>query len=76
MFAPATVMNGSTGKSALLLQTLLKGLGYLGANTKPLTLDGEAGTNTIFALKKYQGDHGLDADGVAGPMTWAMIIGI
>ena len=76
MFTPKTVMNGSSGTSVALLQTLLRGLGYLGANMKQLTIDGQAGANTIYALKRYQGDYGLDADGVAGPLTWTMIIGI
>ena len=75
-FTPATVQNGSVGKSALLLQTLLRGLGYLGADSRPLDLDGQAGTNTISALKRYQGDRGLDRDGVAGVQTWSKIIGI
>lgn len=75
-FTPLTVSNGSAGKSALLLQTLLRGLGYLGADNRPLDLDGQAGNNTISALKRYQGDHGLDQDGVAGPVTWKSIVGI
>lgn len=75
-FTPQTVSNGSSGKSALLLQTLLRGLGYLGADNRPLDLDGQAGNNTIAALRRYQGDHGLDQDGVAGPITWKSIVGI
>lgn len=75
-FTPLTVSNGSSGKSALLLQTLLRGLGYLGADNRPLDLDGQAGNNTIAALRRYQGDHGLDQDGVAGPNTWKSIVGI
>ena len=75
-FTPQTVSNGSVGKSALLLQTLLRGLGYLGNDSRQLDLDGQAGPNTIGALMRYQGDHGLDRDGVAGPATWGQIIGI
>ena len=75
-FTPLTVSNGSSGKSALLLQTLLRGLGYLGADNRQLDLDGQAGSNTISALRRYQGDHGLDQDGVAGPITWKSIVGI
>lgn len=75
-FTPLTVSNGSSGKSALLLQTLLRGRGYLGADNRPLDLDGQAGNNTIAALRRYQGDHGLDQDGVAGPITWKSIVGI
>lgn len=75
-FTPLTVSNGASGKSALLLQTLLRGLGYLGADNRPLDLDGQAGNNTIAALRRYQGDHGLDQDGVAGPITWKSIVGL
>ena len=75
-FTPATVQNGSVGKSALLLQTLLRGLGYLGNDSRQLDLDGQAGANTIGALRRYQADHALTADGVAGVQTWAKIIGI
>lgn len=75
-FTPSTVSNGSAGKSALLLQTLLRGLGYLGNDGRQLDLDGQAGNNTIAALRRYQSDHGLDQDGVAGPITWKSIVGI
>jgi len=75
-FTPATVQNGSVGKSALLLQTLLRGNGYLGNDGRQLDLDGQAGANTIGALRRYQADHALTADGVAGPQTWSCIIGL
>ena len=75
-FTPQTVQNGSVGKSVLLLQTLLRGLGYLGNDSRQLDLDGAAGANTIGALRRYQADHALTADGVAGVQTWAKIIGI
>lgn len=75
-FTPQTVQNGTTGKSALLLQTLLRGLGYLGNDGRQLDLDGQAGANTIGALRRYQVDHALTADGVAGVQTWSKIIGI
>ena len=75
-FTPATVQNGSVGKSVLLLQTLLRGLGYLGNDSRQLDLDGVAGGNTIGALRRYQADHALTADGVAGVQTWGCIIGL
>lgn len=75
-FTPQTVSNGSAGKSVLLLQTLLRGLGYLGNDSRQLDLDGQAGANTIGALRRYQADHALTADGVAGVQTWSKIIGI
>ena len=76
MFTTETVQNGSKGASARLLQKLLRGLGYYGANGKMLSIDGDAGTNTIHALQSYQRSNGLTADGICGPVTWAKIIGL
>lgn len=36
--------------------------------------DGEYGDETYAALTSFQRDHGLDADGICGPMTWAALI--
>ena len=76
MFTTETVKNGSSGASARLLQTLLRGLGYYGANGKALTIDGDAGANTIHALKNFQSHAGITADGVCGPVTWNKILGV
>ena len=76
MFTTETVKNGSSGASARLLQTLLRGLGYYGANNKALTIDGDAGANTIHALKNFQSHAGITVDGVCGPVTWAKILGV
>lgn len=76
MFTTETVKNGSSGASAKLLQKLLRGEGYYGANGKALTIDGQAGTNTIHALQSYQRSNGLVADGICGPKTWEKILGV
>jgi hypothetical protein len=76
MFTTETVKNGSSGASAKLLQKLLRGEGFYGANGKALTIDGQAGTNTIFALRSYQRSNGLTADGICGPLTWQRILGV
>ena len=76
MFSTETVRSGSTGASARLLQTLLRGNGYYGANGKILIIDGEAGYNTIHALKNYQRSNGLSVDGICGESTWKRIIGL
>lgn len=44
-------------------------LNWEGAAPK-LIVDGFAGDVTRAALKAFQTKHGLDADGVAGPLTW------
>ena len=78
MFEPETVQLGSTGTSVLLLQEILIARGYKGRNSKPLSLDREAGDNTIYALKAYQKDRNgvLEVDGVCGPATWKDLIAI
>ena len=51
------------------LQTLLKSRGH------PLKPDGLFGRETEAALKRFQAEHGLDDDGIAGPLTWAALLG-
>jgi hypothetical protein len=64
---------GSKGASVKALQILLIGnncsCGKYGA-------DGDFGGGTDFAVKKYQAERGLDADGVVGPQTWAKLLGL
>ena len=76
MFTTETVKNGSSGASARLLQKLLRGEGYYGANGKVLSVDGDAGANTVHALKSYQRSNGLEADGICGENTWNKILGV
>ena len=53
--------NGMTGSDVLELQQYLYDLGYLEA-----TPNGKFGPATDAALKKYQTENGLYADGIAG----------
>ena len=64
---------GGFGTSVLFVQKALNAKGYNGANGKPLELDGEAGMNTIYAIKCFQQDNGLTVDGVAGKNTCAKL---
>ncbi|MFR1807966.1 MAG: peptidoglycan-binding domain-containing protein, partial [Pygmaiobacter massiliensis] len=50
------------------LQDALNALGY---STK--TLDGIFGNNTLTALKAFQRDNGLTADGICGCASWRKI---
>lgn len=56
---------GATGANVSYCQTLLSNKGYY------VEVDGIYGTKTIAAVKRFQQDHGLDADGKVGPLTWA-----
>lgn len=69
-----TVNYGTTGSSSLLLQTILKILGYKGKDGRDLSLDGDAGSNTIYAVKQYQKNNGLSVDGSAGKNTWTKLL--
>lgn len=74
MFSVGTVQNGSKGNDVKLLQRLLKSNGFKGKDKKALSIDGDAGANTVYAIKKYQKKNGLTVDGVAGAATWKSIL--
>lgn len=60
---PETLRKGMEGATVKKLQKALVELGYLG-------VDGEFGGVTEAAVKAFQQDKGLQADGVVGPKTW------
>ena len=45
-------------------------LGYFGKNGKRLSVDGYFQSNTLYAVKNFQRDHGLVVDGKVGDSTW------
>jgi len=60
-----TLRNGCRGDEVKDLQTRLILLGY-----SPGTADGIFGSRTEAAVKAFQADMGLKADGIVGPKTW------
>lgn len=60
------IKEGSKGDSVRWLQLALIQNGYLRKNE----LDGDFGLVTLGALLAYQLKHGLEVDGICGPMTW------
>lgn len=60
----ATLRRGDQGPEVVTLQQALTELGYLNG-----AADGNFGTGTQTAVKKFQEDNGLDADGIAGKLT-------
>lgn len=65
-----TLKSGSSGADVLSLQKTLTELGYdCGVP------DGVFGTKTVLAVKMFQTNNGLTADGVVGPLTWAKLNG-
>ena len=75
------VREGSTGTGVYCLQAILRAACFPGADGKPLTIDGYAGANPIYALKALQKNliaYGVDCgcsspDGVCGPKCWAAL---
>lgn len=76
MFSVELVKRDSKGASVKLMQTVLKGKGYKGKDKKGLTLDGEAGENTIYALMSFQKKAKLIVDGECGNNTWSKLLGL
>ena len=66
-----TLRMGSRGDAVRRLQRILQELGYsLGI----AGIDGVFGSMTQAAVRRFQRDHGLEADGVVGAMTWDMLM--
>lgn len=76
-----TVKEGSSGNAVYMLQAILRAACYVGADGKPIAVDGRAGKNTIYALKECQKHliaYGVDVgcktpDGICGPKCWAAL---
>lgn len=60
---------GDSGEKVKEIQRLLI------KNGATITADGEFGEKTAFAVKRFQQDHGLVADGVVGPKTIEVLEG-
>lgn len=59
---------GRTGPLANTVQYLLRERGY------NVPVDGNIGTQTTTAIKQFQTDKGLTADGIVGNQTWPVLI--
>lgn len=56
------------------LQKLLRESAYRGANNKTLSIDGDFGSNTLYAIKQFQKDHNMNPDGIVGQKTWDKLL--
>ena len=59
---------GYKGNDVMEIQALLKKIGY-----SPGPIDGIFGIQTKKAVKEFQQDNGLTADGIIGPKTYALL---
>jgi len=65
-----TLHSGSSGAPVSTMQQLLTNAGYSTGG-----IDGQFGQKTLAALLSFQHAHGLSADGICGPATWAALEG-
>jgi len=65
-----TLRKGNKGEYVTLLQTKLIQRGY---DLSPYGADGAFGNKTYAAVKLFQEQHGLKADGIVGQMTWSAL---
>lgn len=72
----AVVSQGSKGANVVQVQFLLKAIGAF-YNTVPQVIeDGTYGPATASAVRAFQRQFGLNADGVVGPATWRKLYSV
>lgn len=69
--AVRTLRKGDKGEAVVALQTLLIKAGH---SVGSYGADGDFGTASDAAVKKFQSEHGLTSDGVCGKDTWSALI--
>ena len=67
------VRQGDTGEAVRTVQGLCNARGFQGA---PLVIDGSFGWKTQGAVEIIQADHKITQDGVVGPLTWPVLLGV
>lgn len=65
-----TVRRGSKGNWVVYLQNSLRSMGY---GVGPCYSDGNFGSGTESAVRRFQSDNGLSSDGIVGNGTWNKI---
>ena len=65
---------GSYGNEVKTVQRLLNALGHKGADKKVLTVDGDFGKNTDYALKTFQASEDIGVDGICGVNSWTALL--
>mgnify|MGYP002853429158 CR=1 FL=1 len=66
--AVSVIRKGQSGAQVCALQAMLINLGY------SIAYDGAFGSGTEAAVKRFQSDHGLTADGLAGSATKTALV--
>lgn len=68
----ALTQYGDKGERVLEVQCILNARGY---NIGPSGVDGDFGSDTRAAVKRFQGSHHLQVDGQVGVQTWPALRG-
>ena len=75
MFKVNQIQKGDHGNDVYLMQSILRGRGYIDRQTRRLpTVDGSFGDETERCLIYYQAKNNLEVDGVCGPATWKSLL--
>ena len=69
----SNLYTGKSGNEVKIVQNLLIGKGYSCGTSGA---DGVFGSATDSAVKKFQADKKLTADGIVGPATWKALLGV
>lgn len=68
------IRKGSYCAEVKTVQRLLNALGYKGKDGKALSVDGDFGTNTDYAVRAFQNAEKLAVDGIVGKNTWSALL--
>ena len=71
---PAILKFGSKGSDVITLQQQLKKLGFKGVKGKELSIDGDFGASTEYAVITFQKQKNLVADGKVGDKTRSALL--
>lgn len=75
MFEVTQVKRGDQGNDVYLMQSVLRGRGYIDRQTRKLpVVDGSFGESTERCLIYFQTKNDLEPDGICGPQTWAKLL--
>lgn len=71
-----TFVQGAKDNQIKSIQILLSALGYIGKDGKPLTIDGELGPNTAYAIEQFQREQGMSNInfGTVAGRTWTLLL--
>lgn len=70
---PPMLRRGSRGLSVTAMQGILIARGY---DCGPDGADGDFGSNTEAALRRFQSANNLEVDGICGPASWRSLLGL